>query len=245
MILYQFPGGHGLSSISPPCMKIEMALRLIGASYEVTNLRSRSAVKRVSRTGRLPVLEIDGERIADSIDILDELERRFPDSPLSIADPTQRAHDRLWEHLATDHAYFIGYYLRWVAPENRKRMLDALFYRAPFFMRWGVPLFVRPMIRRANLVGVGGKSLEQINRSLERCFDLLETGLAGGPFLQGRASPARGDLASASLMAQGGFRDTMPDFVERFDRRPALVEHTGRVLEACSMKLPDWLKKAS
>jgi hypothetical protein len=46
-------------------------------------------------------------------------------------------------------------------------------------------------------------------------------------------------------MAQGGFRDTMPDFVERFDRRPALVEHTGRVLEACSMKLPDWLKKAS
>jgi len=111
-------------------------------------------------------------------------------------------------------------------------------------VRWGAPLFVRPMIRRANLVGVGGKSLEQIHASLERCFDLLETGLEGGPFLQGRDAPGRGDLASASMLAQAGFRHTQPELVERLRKRPSLVEHTGRVLEHCSMKQPRWLAEA-
>ena len=43
-----------------------------------------------SLRGTLPVLDLDGERIADSSDILDALERRFPDPALYPSDPHER-----------------------------------------------------------------------------------------------------------------------------------------------------------
>lgn len=243
MILYQFPGGSGLSSVSPPCVKVEMALRLIGQPCERVNCYSRTQAGRVSRTGRLPVLEVDGERIADSIDILDALERRFPDSGLSPSDPEERLRDRLWEHFANDHLYWIGYYLRWFPPENRERTFRAFFGRAPFYVRWGARLvFLRSVAARGHAVGIAGKMPEQVMRSAVRGMEMVESGLADGPFLQGRETPGRGDLACASFFAQAGFRDTLPDYVGRIRSRPALVDHTVRVFEACSMDLPRWLQ---
>src|SRR6266852_2299926 len=44
-----------------------------------------------SRRGTLPVLDLDGQRIADSTRIIAELERRFPDPRLYPADPAERA----------------------------------------------------------------------------------------------------------------------------------------------------------
>lgn len=42
------------------------------------------------RSGTLPILEIDGERFADSTAIIAALEQRFPDPPLYPADPGER-----------------------------------------------------------------------------------------------------------------------------------------------------------
>ena len=123
--LYQYPGGDGLSSVSPPCMKIEMALRLLGAEFEVKNLTSIQQTRRVSETGRLPVLEADGERTADSIAILDRLERMFPDAALWPTDPAEHLRDRLWDHYATDSVYWLGFYLRWIRPDTSERFFRA------------------------------------------------------------------------------------------------------------------------
>jgi glutathione S-transferase len=43
-----------------------------------------------SRRGTLPVLDLDGERIVDSTNIIAALERRFPEPALYPADPTER-----------------------------------------------------------------------------------------------------------------------------------------------------------
>ena len=95
MILYQYPGGDRIRSISSPCLKVEMALRLAGAEYEAKYLTSQTAARNVSATGRLPVLEIGEERIVDSVKILDRIESEFPDAALSPDDPQQRVRDRL------------------------------------------------------------------------------------------------------------------------------------------------------
>ncbi len=135
MILYQFPGGDRVGSISAPCLKVEMALRLAGADYETRLLRKRGEVRRVSRTGRLPVLEIDGERVVDSVAILDRLEKAFPDARLSPRDPQRRVRDRLWEHFATQR-------------------------RGPFPSAWRSSPIALPSSKRSVIVRAGSLALD-------------------------------------------------------------------------------------
>jgi glutathione S-transferase len=240
IVLYQYPGTSDVPSVSPPCLKIYMALRYIDVEHEVVNLRSPARARKLSRSGRLPVAEIDGRRVPDSIDIMDALEHRHPDAGLRPSDPQRALRDRLWEHLVNDHMYFVGYCLRWVIyPE---RTLGAMFGRAPWIVRWGVRLtLLRDARRRARYHGIGGKAPAVIHATAERGFAMLAEGLEGGAYLQGRDRPARGDLAAASLLAQIGWRDTMPPVLELLDRNPALRDYTARVFEACRMMRPKWI----
>jgi len=242
LTLYQYPGGDGLGSVSPPCLKVEMALRLLGCEFRIDNLTSAAAARRISATGRLPVLEVEGERVPDSIAILDRLEQMFPGAALWPSDPVRRVRDRLWDHFGTDSMYWLGFHLRWVAPESSTAFFDALFGRAPWPVRSVVRLtFVPQQRKRARLHGVGGKSPEQVLSEIERALDTVVAGLEGGPFLQGRDRPGRGDLSCVALLVQAGFRRTMPEVMERIRKRPALAGLCARTLEACSMPVPGWL----
>jgi len=57
-----------------------------------------------SLRGTLPVLDIDGERIADSTAIVDTLERRFPDPALYPSDPPERTAALELEEFFDEHA---------------------------------------------------------------------------------------------------------------------------------------------
>ena len=239
VILYQYPGSSDLPSVSPPCLKVSMALRYLEVEHEVIDLRRPGQIKRVSRTGRLPVAEIDGRLVPDSIEIMDALESRHPG--LRPADPRRALQDRLWEHFVNDYVYFMGYYLRWVA--YRDRTLAAMFGRAPRLVRLTARyVLARRGGRRAGCHSIGLQDEATVLRFIERAFSMLSDGLEGGPYLQGRATPARGDLAAASMLAQVGWRDSMPPVVERLGPHPALREHTARVFEACGMSRPHWLR---
>jgi glutathione S-transferase len=75
-------------AITPYTVKVVRALRLKELPFELREPRGVEDFRRWSpRTGLLPVLEIDGERVADSAAILDLLDRRFPEPPLVSADP--------------------------------------------------------------------------------------------------------------------------------------------------------------
>jgi glutathione S-transferase len=242
MILYQFGGGDGLGSISPPCLKVEMALKLMDLEYEVKNLRTRSEVRKVSRTGRLPMLEVEGHQISDSNTILDHLEMQHPDSGLSPQDPIEKVNDRLWEHYITDNLYWSGFYLRWVHPEYRDLFVTNLLKGLPAPVRWLIRLRVLPVqLRRARMHGSAGKSFDEIMDTLKRAIAMIETGLEEGPFLQGRKRPGRGDLAVTALLIQCGFRDTMPATKELVLQHPVIMEYLRNVLEACNMKVPHWI----
>ena len=57
-----------------------------------------------SLRGTLPVLDMDGERIADSSEILDALERRFPDPALYPSEPRERTAALELEEFFDEHA---------------------------------------------------------------------------------------------------------------------------------------------
>jgi len=242
VILYQYPGGEGLASVSPPCLKIWLALRRIGAEHSVVDCQPPQ-VRRVSCTGRLPVLELEnGSRIADSVMILDALEERFPDADLFPKDPVVRTHDRLWDHYGTDVMYWIGFYFRWVHPETAQRTFREFFGRRSLLFRLAVrATFARSARRRGRLQGVGGLAPETVMRGFDRVLETITTGLEGGPFLGGRSSPGRGDLSCAALLAQAGFRDTMPEIEARFREHPPLERHLVATFDACGSQAPVWL----
>ena len=244
MKLYQYPGGDGIGSISPPCLKVDLALRKIGRPFEVVNCGPRD-VARVSPTGRLPVVQLeDGTQVEDSILILDELERRFPEAALAPADERERRVDRLWESFVNDHLYWYGYWLRWVDPTNAPRFARAVFGRMPWPVRlFGRIVFLPRQRRRIRYQGFLGKSPETVRDAVRRALDLFDGGLEGGPFLQGRAEPGRGDLALASFVVQVGFRDTMPDIEAEVCRRPGLPAHARETYRACNAEPTKWLAR--
>jgi glutathione S-transferase len=243
VVLYQYPGGDGVGSISPPCFKVDLALRLLRADFEIANLRSPKTVRRVSRTGRLPVVEIDGKRTHDSIRILDALENRY-DAPWLDATEAQRIHDRLWETVVNEHLYWCGFNLRWVDPECSARFFDALFGRAPAATRLLFKAFFLPRQRkRSRLHGSGHRGREEILEEMRRAVDMLVTDLGEGPFLQGRSTPGRADLAVASMLGQVGFRGSMPEAQRLVSTRPELMANLRATFAACGGDSPRWLER--
>lgn len=243
MILYQYPGGDGVSSVSPPCLKVELALRLTEIPHRVENCRPADAA-RVSVTGRLPVLELtDGTRVCDSCGALDAIERVAADGALGPVDPAGRARDRVWEHFGTDTLYWIGHYMRWLHPEWSKNFQEAVFGRMPWLLRIVArPTYSRQQRLRSRRLGIGAQPPEVVLGMAERAFDLVAAALGEGPFLDGRERPGRGDLAVAAVLAQAGFRDTMPGIRARIEAREALPRYTVRVLETCGARAPRWLE---
>jgi glutathione S-transferase len=237
--LYQYPGGHGVGSVSPPCLRVDMALRWLGLEFERRDLRG--GADKVSQTGRLPVLEIDGERFVDSTRILDELECRF-DVPWKVDSDSEATHLRLWEYTVNECFYWLGFAMRWVDEDGRKRFLDVLLAKAGPLTRFLVHrVGARQRIKRAQRHGVGYRDRVDILAEIERGLDLLATDLGEGPFLLGRDRASRADLTVTSLFAQVGFGNAMPEVMRMIEQRPTIRPYLKRVCELVGGDQPRWL----
>jgi glutathione S-transferase len=239
--LYQYPGGDGIGSVSPPCLRVDMALRWIGVEFERCDLRRGGDVLRVSGTGRLPALDIDGDVFVESTRILDELERRY-DVPWKVESEQRAAQLRLWEYAINEYYYWCGFYLRWIDDSGRKRFLAALLGRAGWFRRFMVEkLLVPRQRRRAMLHGSGGRKREDIMAEIRRGLRLLAADLRGGPFLLGRSRASRADVTVCSLFVQPGYHDTMPEVLRWIEDGGVVKPYLRRVCDTVGGEIPRWL----
>jgi glutathione S-transferase len=104
---------------APFVEKVILALGLKKLSYELREPQSPDDYRRLSpKTGKLPVLDIDGERVDDSTAILLWLDERFPEPPLLSPEPRTAAAQRQLEDWADESFYF--YWTRWlhIRPEG-------------------------------------------------------------------------------------------------------------------------------
>lgn len=108
VVLHQF-------EISPFCQKVAKALRHKGIAFETVDYNGITAAKAqaLSKVGKLPVLDINGQRIQDSTRIARYLDEHYPDLPLLYPqDPQQKAQVELWEDWADELLYFYEVYFR-------------------------------------------------------------------------------------------------------------------------------------
>lgn len=101
IIFHQWPAVFGLPSFSPFCMKLETWLRLAGLPYEMGSGDYSRAPK-----GKMPYIELDGDRIGDSAIIIDYLEHKLGVAPDAHLDDAQRTTAHVYRRMLEEHTYW-------------------------------------------------------------------------------------------------------------------------------------------
>jgi glutathione S-transferase len=187
------------------------------------------------RSGTLPILEIDGQRFADSTTIIASLEDRFPDPPLYPADSRERERalaleDFFDRSLGPAIRRLVWHELR----RDPERMGTIAAQAAPVFSGGGVAI---PYARLLS-VGTGlrygavnGRATQQAKSRMLSVLDRLEAELGDHEYLAGGHFSVA-DLTAASLLYPLVLPEQAPKLVqempERYERlRASLANRRG------------------
>nr|XP_040232108.2 failed axon connections isoform X2 [Anopheles coluzzii] len=240
--LYQFTRTPMLPSISPFCLKVETWLRLAGLKYE--NIDHK--LKLRSKKGQLPFVEVNGEEIADSTIIMQELATRY-DKDLDAA-LTQEQRNIAHAMISMLENHLVWVVLSWRS-KNTEQMLKgykinlqhALGSRLPnallnFFFKFQ---FSRKGAKKVKAQGLGVHKPEEIEEFGRKDLKVLSELLADKPFFFGD-EPTTLDCVAFSVLAQIHFildevKYGLKEFMQ--ENCPNLVGHVSRIKERC---FPDW-----
>ena len=194
--LYGFGPGLGLPDPSPFVMKAEVLLKIAGEPYKIDTKGFAKAPK-----GKLPYIDDDSERIADSTFIRWHLEKKYRVDFDQGLDPTQRATAWAFEKMIEDNLYWVIVHDRWVDGDNFSKGPRRFFDRVPAPIR---PLVV-PMIRRKvrgalHGQGMGRHAEEEIQALGTRSVEAIADFLGDKPFFFG-ATPTGADATIFAFVA--------------------------------------------
>lgn len=212
---------------SPFCLKVRAILDHKRIPYQRVNVLGAPLLelRRRSRIGKVPALEIDGELVCDSTDIALELERRVPEPAILPAEPRERALCHAIEEWADESLYFVGLYFQWIDPAGLATVPQA-FGRGPIG-KIAFELSLRRIRRQVRGQGTSRKPDTQVRAELERHLDHASALLSPGPFLFG-AAPLLCDFA---LMGQLVYLSRTPHGGPRVEARPALTAYLAAMRE--------------
>lgn len=217
--------------LSPFVEKVARALQLKKVKFEVVAPASLADFKRWNpQTGKMPVLEMNGERTYDSTFILRKIDQAFPDPLLFDPDPEVAARQCLIEDWSDESLYWYGMGLRW-SDANAAKSAAQVLAAVPAWIRPIAGLILPRQLRNmARAQGLQRLPLDVLTEELGRRLDEILVFLADRPFFfSDRVSAA--DLAvfgQCSMMKSG----PTPQAEALIRARPKLVEHLTRVDQA-------------
>ena len=194
--LLTFPAGLGEPSVSPFCTKVIGLLQLSGRSW------ARKDVMNPSKTphGKLPVIEWNGQAIADSHLIQAALEADGADL-WPGCDARDRARAQAFIRLIEDAPRQALVHDRWLRDDVWPQSREAFFAAAPAALRGMIGAMVRRNVRRGLLShGVARWSETERLALVEQDLQALLDQLGDGPFLFGNA-PTAADCACVAVLS--------------------------------------------
>jgi glutathione S-transferase len=190
--------------ISPFCRKVRKALRLKSISYCIVDYNGMLAPRaaRLAASGKLPVLEWDGQRVADSSLICEFLDKQVPTPPLYPTNRRDAALARLLEDWADESLYFFEIHFRAAYPSATEKATELLCAGRPGWERHIVgPLFRRGLNRRLQAHGFGSWSNAHIENWFSGHLENLAAWLDGRDWLVG-ATQSIADLAVSAQLEE-------------------------------------------
>jgi len=215
-------------SVAPYTEKVVRALGLKKLPFELHEPRGPEDYRRWSpETGLLPVIEIDGERTADSTQILLALDERFPQPPLLSSDPSVASRQRALEDWVDES--FVWYWNQW--RRMREDQAEYAAKRAAYRFSWLQPRTWFESLREQIDLPVPDPGRERflIGELGARMDDLV--GWLGSRSFFHADEVSMADLAIYAMLlrVRGGTFDGAENLLTD---RPALVAFMRRVEEA-------------
>lgn len=180
--LHQFARTWGIPNLSHFCCKLETYLRLTQIPYQIVESMPPKAPK-----GKLPFIEDDGKKIADSDLIIRYLIQKHGDRLDTNLSPEQRAISIAMQRLLEDHLFWITMHTRWQYSEkNWQTNKKAIFHPFPPLIRDIVASVYRVLVRRQiHGHGLGRHDSEEIFQLGRADLDALSDFLANKPYFMG------------------------------------------------------------
>jgi glutathione S-transferase len=222
------PGAWGLPSISPFCLKLDAYLRIANIPFQaVVDATPFKAPK-----GKLPWIEHEEQRIADSGFIIEYLAIRFDCDPNRGLSAAERAVARALRRLIEENLYWTMVYDRWMVEDNWRSFRDVVLSRVPVPVRSVIaPVARRGVRRQLHGHGIGLHSQDEIHAIGLGDIAAVADFLGDKPFLMGETAseidaiaygflanivkvPIESPIRSAALQ-----RSNLVDYLERIERR--------------------------
>ncbi len=207
--------------LSPFVAKVASALRYKKVEFKYVAPKSPRDFKRWNpQTGKMPVLEFEGERIYDSTLILDWLDKRIPEPPLLSSDPSIRHQQLMLEDWSDEGFYFYLMALRWT-DKNTPSTLTQITADLPALLRPILKrIFARAIKPMVTAQGLGRSPDAIVVSELSKRMDAMVSQLGDQSFLFGE-SLSRADLALFG-QCHMGLSGPTPEFNEIIGDRPSL-----------------------
>lgn len=183
--VFIFPPDHALlPSFSPYCSKLVFYLTLAKIPFETIQLQSPDSAPK----GKLPFIEMDGKRIADSELIIDTLCAHFGDKVDAHLKEEQRHLRTVYTRFFEEHLFWVRLYLAWQPEEHFAIIRPKMLRGVPFFIRPFVLARIRKRILRAlDAQGMGRHSVDEVISFGIRAIEALEYFLDDKPYFLGDA----------------------------------------------------------
>ena len=195
---HTFPGAFGLESLSPFCMKVEVYLKLTKLPYKAVPADPRKAPK-----GKLPVIDDDGTKVADSSAILAYLEKKHGEPLDTGLSDLDRARAHLLQRTFEESLYFVVLWSRWAEDACWSVVKPLFFGGMPVPLRLIVPPIARKqVVGYAHAQGIGRHSREEIYAFGIRDLRAISTMLGDQPYFLGDR-PRTIDCCAYGFLANG------------------------------------------
>lgn len=156
--------------------------------------------RQLGGAGTLPILEIDGQKLTDSTEIIAGLERRQPEPPLYPADPADRARaleleELCDEKLAPEVRSLMFFHVLDAGPDAVGEMVEAPSAFMGLAMRASFPVMKRFI---GHSYGISAERATSSPDVIRGVWDELQAQRSGRPYLVGDTFTVA-DLAAAAL----------------------------------------------
>jgi glutathione S-transferase len=223
--VHQFAPAFGLPNASPFCMKLETYLRMAGLPFELVN--DGNVMK--APKGKLPYIEDDGRRIADTQFIIEHLKQAHGDPLDASMTATERALATAFQRLLEEDLYWAVVYTRWIDDAGWAKTRAAFFGTLPPPLRWILPPLARRGLR-AELRGhgMGRHDVGQIHAIACRDVDALADWLGDKPYMLGE-QPRSLDASAYAFLANLLWAPVESPIRRHAQTRPALEAYCQRM----------------